>query len=366
MKKYQGLKKPLALDWQGLMDNIRRKGTPDRVYHMELFHDAEIADAIAKRFALPVALPKDDPHYGYARACQVNRFCGWDYVCIWPAGLDFKFNSATAADAGALPRAGGRSFRDEHVGPITSWEDFEKFPWPDPHAPIVTEPFEWCSRNVPEDMALVAFTGHVCEEISWLFGYETLCYKLFDQPDLVGAVADKIRGMYEVVVNRVLQFPRVKFVWSTDDMGFKTGTLMSPADMRKYVLSTHKILAAKTHDAGRLYLLHACGKLTEIIDDLIDDVKIDAKHSFEDTIEDVRDVKKTYGRRVAMIGGIDVDFLCRSGEADIRKRVRQTLDACLEGGGYCLGTGNSVANYIPLDNYLTMMDEGRLYGSSGI
>jgi uroporphyrinogen decarboxylase len=29
------------------------------------------------------------------------------------------------------------------------------------------------------------------------------------------------------------------------------------------------------------------------------------------------------------------------------------------GTGYCLGTGNSVANYIPVQNYLAMLDEGR-------
>jgi uroporphyrinogen decarboxylase len=57
-----------------------------------------------------------------------------------------------------------------------------------------------------------------------------------------------------------------------------------------------------------------------------------------------------------------VDFLCRADEPAIRARIRETLDTCLPGGGYCLGTGNSVANYIPLDNYLAMLDEGRLYG----
>ena len=33
----------------------------------------------------------------------------------------------------------------------------------------------------------------------------------------------------------------------------------------------------------------------------------------------------------------------------------------MPGGGYCLGSGNSVTNYIPVDNYLIMMDEGRRY-----
>jgi uroporphyrinogen decarboxylase len=34
---------------------------------------------------------------------------------------------------------------------------------------------------------------------------------------------------------------------------------------------------------------------------------------------------------------------------------------CLPGGGHCLGSGNSIANYVPLDNYLAMIDEGRCY-----
>jgi uroporphyrinogen decarboxylase len=131
--------------------------------------------------------------------------------------------------------------------------------------------------------------------------------------------------------------------------------------LREFVLPGHKLMADMSHKAGRPYLLHSCGNLSLIMDDLIDDVGIDAKHSFEDTIERVTDAKKTYGRRIALLGGIDVDFLCRATEQEVRRRVRDTLDVCMEGSGYCLGTGNSVANYIPLDNYLAMLDEGRRY-----
>ncbi len=90
-------------------------------------------------------------------------------------------------------------------------------------------------------------------------------------------------------------------------------------------------------------------------------MRIDAKHSYEDTIEDVRDLKGRYGSRMAILGGIDVDFLCRASEAEIRQRVRDTLARCLPGGGYFLGTGNTVTNYIPLESYLTMLDEGRRF-----
>ena len=146
-------------------------------------------------------------------------------------------------------------------------------------------------------------------------------------------------------------------------MGFRTGLLIAPADMRELVLSGHRRMAARTHEAGRLYFLHSCGQLSDIREDLIEDVRIDAKHSFEDTIESVADAKRTYGNRLSLLGGIDVDFLCRSPEPEIRRRVRSTLDVCMPGGGYCLGTGNTVANYVPLDNYLAMLDEGRRYSS---
>jgi uroporphyrinogen decarboxylase len=97
------------------------------------------------------------------------------------------------------------------------------------------------------------------------------------------------------------------------------------------------------------------------MEDLIEDVRIDALHSFEDTIVSVVAMKEQYGDRIALLGGIDVDFLCRAHSRQVRERVRHTLERCIAGGGYCLGTGNSVTNYIPLDNYLAMMDEGRKF-----
>ena len=147
-------------------------------------------------------------------------------------------------------------------------------------------------------MCLIASGGfaHFAEHVCWLMGYETLCYALYDQRDLVKAISERLIEIYTVVLERILQFDRVKIVWGSDDMGFKTGTLISPADLREFVLPGHKLMAEMAHAAGRPYLLHSCGKLTEIMDDLIDDVKIDAKHSFEDTIEPVTDANERYGR----------------------------------------------------------------------
>jgi len=355
---------PINPDWQALLSCIQRKGTPYRVHNIELFLDHEVQDAISKRFGLGENLDPGDPFYDQKRLMILQRFLGYDYVRCGLEDMDMPLHRNAVADTAELQRADGRSYVDEHQGPITTWAEFEAYPWPDP-AKASTRALDWFENNLPEDMCVIGSGGfaHFAEYITWLMGYETLCMALYDQPELVQAISQRLIDMYRVAIQRLLQYERVKIIWGSDDMGFKTGTLISPRHLRQYVLPGHQLMAELSHQAGRPYLLHTCGNMTAIMPDLIDDVKIDARHSFEDVIETVIQAKQKYGDRIALLGGIDVDFLCRSSEEAIRARVRQTLDQCLPGGGYCLGTGNSVANYIPLDHYLAMLDEGRRYTS---
>jgi uroporphyrinogen decarboxylase len=54
-------------------------------------------------------------------------------------------------------------------------------------------------------------------------------------------------------------------------------------------------------------------------------------------------------------------MLCRGTEEEVRAYTRRVIEACAPGGGYALGTGNTVANYIPVQNYLAMVEEGQNY-----
>jgi uroporphyrinogen decarboxylase len=356
------LANPVEPDWEELVHCILRQGSPDRVHPIELFLDQEVQEAICQRFDLADGLALEDPHYQEKRQIRLQRFLGYDYVRCGTERLDMPLNRTTVQDTAELTRADGRSFMNEHVGPITNWHEFEAYPWPDPER-VSTRSLEWYEKNLPDDMCIIGSGGfaHFAEYLTWLMGYETLCYALYDQRDLVQAISERLYAMFRVMLCRMLEFDRVKIIWGSDDMGFKTGTLISPDDLRKFVLPGHKLMATMSHQAGKPYLLHSCGKLDAIMEDLIQDVGIDAYHSFEDTIVDVTCMKERYGDRLALLGGIDVDFMCRATPNQVRERVRDTLVKCMPGGGYCLGTGNSVTNYIPLNNYLTMLDEGRRF-----
>lgn len=353
---------PITPDWEGLRRCIDRQGTPSRTHHIELFLDPEVRNAICDHYGVIEPLDRADPYFEQRKMVALQSFLGYDYVRCGMDDLEMPLPQIKTGDTAALQRNGGRVYVDEHRGPITTWDEFERYPWPDPRK-ASTRSLEWYEKNLPENMCVIGSGGfaHFAEYLTWLMGYETLCVALYEQRDLVAAISQRLVEMYRVVIRQILQFERVKIIWGSDDMGFRTGPLISPDDLRAFVLPGHKLMAEMSHAAGRPYVLHCCGKVDLLMDDFIESVRIDGKHSFEDTIERVTDAKREYGDRIALLGGIDVDFLCRATEHEVRERVRTTLDVCLPGGGYCLGTGNSVANYIPLDNYLAMLDEGRRY-----
>jgi len=85
-------------------------------------------------------------------------------------------------------------------------------------------------------------------------------------------------------------------------------------------------------------------------------VSIDAKHSLEDVIMLVAEFKRLYGDRVAAPGVGFNKLRCT-----LRMSSLSTSWACCEsgsGGGYALGSGDSIANYVRIENYLEMLRLG--------
>ncbi len=58
------------------------------------------------------------------------------------------------------------------------------------------------------------------------------------------------------------------------------------------------------------------------------------------------------------LGGLDVDRIWRGTEAEVRAYARSTIEACFSDGYWALGTGNSLTDYMPVENYLAVLDEG--------
>ncbi len=283
------------------------------------------------------------------------RSMGYDFV-RFEQDLGFTESKLETADT-APGSSKQRAWADQHKGAIMSWADFEGYTWPRVED-FDFFPFEYIATHLPEGMGMITcHGGGLFEHLSWIMSYEGLCIALYDAPDLVKTVADRIGGILVQFYEHLLQLPNVAAIFQGDDMGFKTGTLVAPEALRAYCLPWQKKLASLAHGAGKPYFLHSCGNLLSIMDDLIDDVKIDGKHSYENAIIPAPEFQERFGDRVAVLGGLDLNVLTRSTPEQVRVEVGRLMDACGPRGRYAVGSGNSVPSYVPVANYLAMVEE---------
>jgi len=360
-------------DFENLRRTLLRQGPPGPVPWIELFADpgtiqgilgekigwhsillAEVGEAASRR---RFSWRGRDALHLILRFCYENDY---DYVWAW-TGLAFpRDNYLEAADPAAVENlpGGARLWQDESRGPIQSWADFESYPWPVAER-ISYRAVEYLNGVVPEGMKISVNLGGIFENSSWLMGLESFSYALADQPELVAAICQKVGELTAAAAAHAVSIDNVGMIFLGDDLGFASGTLISPAVLREHIFPHHRRLVEIAHAGGKLALLHSCGNLARVMDEIID-LGFDGKHSFEDKIMPVEEVCRLWGDRIAILGGVDMDLLGRGSEEEVRRRTREILESCAAAGsGYCLGTGNSVANYLPAGNYLAMLDEGR-------
>lgn len=337
-------------DFNQLKMVLTRSGEPQRVPFFELFADGEI---MAHILGKPVRNMNDLLEY--------HLKIGYDYFPGIPSNIDMPMKGCMSYKDSSDDPSKKRTYRTASMQTIKSWEDFEAYPWPETSA-IDYSQIEKAEKIIPGGMKLIVPGGHILEDPIGLLGYEGLSFLSVDNPELVQAVFKRVGQLYEGVYRDCVQMDSVGAILISDDLGFKTGTMISPQSLRDLVFPWYRRYAEISHQYNKPVILHSCGNLEEVMEDIFIYCKIDAKHSFEDQVLSVIEAKRRYGNDISLLGGVDIDFLCRATPKEVKKYTEKVLEECMPGGGYALGTGNSVANYIPVENFLAMLEVGNEVG----
>ena len=288
---------------------------------------------------------------------------GYDYA---PAVLPRDYligmlNSETReAKDTAIYTEGDRSWVEEGTGMISTWEDFKNFPWNRIKLDI-NEYFEFYEKILPEGMKVTIYASLFEVVGERVFGWENFFRLLYKEPDLVEKVIQKWGEIVLDFYRRAIKYDAVGGIFHADDLGYKKGTMIKPEMLNELIFPWFKDYASIAHQEGKMFWYHCCGNVLEVMDDLIHYVDIDAFHSFQDQIIPVSKFQAKFGDEIATLGGIDVDKLARMDEQSLREHVKDVLNSCMPRGRYALGAGNSITNYIPVDNYIAMLEEGKTW-----
>lgn len=270
---------------------------------------------------------------------------GYDHAPIIVRGLDFKKHAAHQEKT--------KSLNDGAA--VASREDFDRFVWPE----ITDCDFSIIRRAgefVPKGMKLIPFAyDGILENTISILGYESLCLMLYDEPQLVEDVFFEVGSRVKQYYERCLAFDEVGAILCNDDWGFGAQTMVSPDTLRKCVFPWYREIVKAAHERGKPALLHSCGAYNAIIGDITDIMHFDGRHSYEDKIVPVETAYAQLHERIAVLGGVDVDFLARKTPEEVYARCRNLIALSAKGGGYALGSGNSVPDYIPNENFIAML-----------
>jgi uroporphyrinogen decarboxylase len=282
---------------------------------------------------------------------------GYDFIRC-EVSLPLPAVSVVTADTARGNEDHARAWQGLNTGPIQSWDDFHKYPWPT----INDDNFyihRYICSHLPDGLGFITcHAGGVYEHVSRLMGYENLCIELYDQPDLVRAVTDKLGELILEYNRNLLSIKGLSVIFQGEDFGFNTQTLLPPDTIREYFLPWHARYAKQAHEHGVPYYLHSCGCVDALMEDLITNVGIDGKHSFQDNVMSAAEAKRRWGDRICILGGVDVHKLTTLRDKELRAYIRSVIDQCAPGGRFAIGAGNSIPSYIPVENYLTLLDEG--------
>jgi uroporphyrinogen decarboxylase len=270
-------------------------------------------------------------------------------------GFDFE-----AAICDILPGHG--AIMGGMAGPIQTREDFEKYPWKEIPA-IFKEKyiphFEAIRKTLPAGMKAYGGCGYGIFEASQdLVGYEPLCAMQCLDPDLFRDIFVKIGDIWVELWTWVISNYHDLFVFYRmgDDLGHKTSTMLDPDVIREHILPQFKRVIDIVHASGKKFLLHSCGRIFPLMDDIIA-LGIDAKHSNEDQIAPFTEWIKKYSDKIGLFGGFDLNLLVLNTSEEVYETVvKQGTIFRSMAKGYGLGSGNSIPGYIPVEGFMAMIE----------
>ena len=326
-------------DFENLFAVLRRE-VPGRPTLFEFYFNERIYSRV-----IPGPTPTD-PEAWLRRFIKTFHRLGYDFATILLPG--FQFSNPDLRET-------KETFSMNEGAVIRNQKEFDLFDWPNPEE-VDYDLLNRLSEELPKGMKLIPYSPDgVLENVTRLMGFDTLCFNLHDNPQLVENVFEQVGFRLVQYYKKAVQYECVGACLANDDWGFNSSTLISTNALRRLVFPWYKQIVEISHAAGKPVILHSCGYFEDIIEDIIEDMRFDGRHSYEDNIMPIENAYENYHDRIAIIGGIDINFICDSTPDDVYKRSKAMLERASERGGFALGTGNSVPEYMPDENFFALI-----------
>jgi uroporphyrinogen decarboxylase len=182
---------------------------------------------------------------------------------------------------------------------------------------------------------------------------------------------DWIKDMTDTLSNLNIRLMKILFaecgkpdgIWFYEDMGFKERPFMSPEMYREMVQAAHKKTFDYAHSLGLPVIVHSCGFVEPLVPGLIE-AGIDCLQVIEIKAGmDLLRLKKNFGHKIALCGGMDARNLVANDRNAIKKELQEKIPAVMKDSGYILHSDHSIPTDCEYKTYRYFVDEGLRLGT---
>jgi uroporphyrinogen decarboxylase len=350
---------------------LYEKKIPDKLPHGDVTVDPKIAQAVFKE-----QIPEEHGNFlvywmtepfsdrFFERHRRLREFLGFDFAHVFPREPLTKAGETKERYPIIQDVWGGKIVAAPHsteelaapIPDITKAADY-KFP------EVSDFGFDNLERWVKEsDLFTVCQLDTGFFKIYLLIGFTNYMFYVYDHKEELRLLMERLADL-QIRVAREAVRRGADCIWLANDFAYNTGPFIKPELLWELDFQYEKKIVDEVHKLGVPCVLHACGCQRETLD-MIAEIGVDGLHALQPSAQnDIREIKKRYGKKLALIGNVDISRLLPYGSPyEVDQNVRDLIRDVGRDGGYILTTCNGIMEDVPVENAITMHLACEKYG----
>ena len=187
--------------------------------------------------------------------------------------------------------------------------------------------------------------------------YACVCY--YENPELMHDILATLTDTAMQVYERISDVLVIDQLSVHEDLAGKGGPLIGPKQVRQFIQPYYrKVWDMLSARGTKIFEMDSDGDVSPVIEAFLD-CGLTSIFPMEPAAGmDIVQVRKKYGKRLAVRGGID-KFVLRKDKEAIRRELEYKMQPLMQQGGTVFGLDHRIPNGTPLENYRYYVDLGR-------
>jgi uroporphyrinogen-III decarboxylase len=215
------------------------------------------------------------------------------------------------------------------VHPLAEWGGLDTYRWPDPDDPKFFYGLEERAEAIPDEYYITTSIFMLLfERLHGLRGFENMMADLYLERENLEKLADRIVDFdIRIIENIASRCPgKIDGFSFTDDWGSEQALLIDPKMWREFFKPRYKKIFDAIRKAGWHVWMHSCGKVNDILGDLID-IGCQVVNLQQPRLLGIEEVGKQFAGRICFEALCDIQHTLPFKDAeDIEKEAKLLLD----------------------------------------